>query len=127
MSTQEYQERLKLVIEHLNKCSAVYQRTEHVRADYEGETIWEGDVEVFSINSILTKAKHCYRWSYGEPEEFITILEPMDAKLRPIRNLKSECAEAIERTKQNIEDIERIGKRLQENLERLTQLRAWSV
>jgi len=75
MARQEYIDRVRLVIEYLHKCSARHLRSEHIREDFEGETIWEGDVEVFSIESSSTKAKHCYGWSFGEPEDFITILE----------------------------------------------------
>ena len=34
----------------------------------------KGDVEVFDLTD-HPKAKRCYGWNYGEPEEFITILE----------------------------------------------------
>ena len=39
-----------------------------------------GEVEVFDLTG-HPKAKRCYGWSYGEPEEFITILElpPVDS------------------------------------------------
>ena len=39
-----------------------------------GKTLWQGDVEVFDLTGHPT-AKRCYGWTYGEPEEFITILE----------------------------------------------------
>lgn len=39
-----------------------------------GKTIWEGHVEVFDLDG-HPKAKRCYGWTYGESEEFITILE----------------------------------------------------
>src|SRR5260221_9145668 len=80
MSTQEYRDRLKLVIEHLHKCAAHWLRSDHVREDFNGKTVWEGDVEVFGVTG-HPKAKRCYGWSYGEPEEFITILElpPVDS------------------------------------------------
>ena len=36
--------------------------------------VWHGEVEVFDLTG-HPKAKRCYGWTYGEPEEFITILE----------------------------------------------------
>jgi hypothetical protein len=47
---------------------------------FQGQTVWQGDVEVFDIDK-HPKAKRCYGWSYGQPEEFITILElpPVDS------------------------------------------------
>jgi hypothetical protein len=37
-------------------------------------TLWSGDVEVFELTD-HPKAKRCYGRTYGEAEEFITILE----------------------------------------------------
>lgn len=63
-----------MVAEHLHKCSAEHLRSVHVKEVFQGETAWEGDVEVFKLTG-HPKAKVCYGWSYGEPEQFITILE----------------------------------------------------
>jgi hypothetical protein len=81
MNKPAYLESIKLVIEQRHKCSARFLRTERVREEFEGKRILEGDVEVFGIESTLTNAKCCYGWSFGNPEEFITILElpPVDS------------------------------------------------
>ena len=52
----------------------------HVHEVFRGETAWKGNVEVFDLTG-HPKAKRCYGWSYGEPEQFITILEipPVDS------------------------------------------------
>jgi hypothetical protein len=50
---------------------------------FRGKTLWKGDVEVFALRN-HPKAERCYGWSYGEPEEFITILE-----LPPVFDAKS--------------------------------------
>src|SRR6266699_13402 len=78
--SNEYRNRLQLVIEHLHKCSAHWLRSEYVKEEFQGKTVWEGDVEVFGVTD-HPKAKRCYGWTYGEPEEFITILElpPVDS------------------------------------------------
>jgi hypothetical protein len=41
---------------------------------FQGKTLWQGDVEVFGLNG-HPKANRCYAWSYGDPEQIITILE----------------------------------------------------
>ena len=67
-------ERLRLVVEHLHGCKASWFESVAVKEVFRGKTVWEGDVEVFDLTG-HPKAKRCYGWSYGEPEQFITILE----------------------------------------------------
>lgn len=78
-SKQEYIERLKLTVEHLHKCSALHLRTDHVHEQFNGATVWEGDVEVFFISG-NPKAIHCYGWSHkegerDEGERFVAVLK----------------------------------------------------
>ena len=54
-----------------------------MREVFAGKTIWKGNVEVFDLTG-HPKAKRCYGWTYGEPEQFITILE-----LPPVDSAKS--------------------------------------
>ncbi|HEV7926051.1 MAG TPA: hypothetical protein VGR14_11875, partial [Verrucomicrobiae bacterium] len=53
---------------------------------YEGKTVWQGDVEVFALTG-HPKANRCYGWTYGEPEQFITILElpPVDSAAAAVK------------------------------------------
>ena len=62
------------MIFHLHKADAKHVTSVPVEEVYEGKTLWKGDVEVFDLTGHL-RAKRAYGWSYGEPEEFITILE----------------------------------------------------
>ena len=71
---QDYIARLQTTIQHLHECGAIHRQTVQVHESFQGKTVWQGDVEVFDLNG-HPKAKRCYGWSYGEPEEFITILE----------------------------------------------------
>jgi hypothetical protein len=80
---RDYIARLQLTIQHLHNCAAVHRETVPVHEVFRGKTLWKGDVEVFDLTGHL-KAKRCYGWSYGEPEEFITILE-----LPPVTNAES--------------------------------------
>lgn len=63
-----------MTVEHLHKCSARHLGSEHVTETFNGATLWSGEVESFEITG-HPKAKRCYGWSQGEPEEFITILD----------------------------------------------------
>ena len=77
---REYIDRLKLTIEHLHNCAAVHRETVPAHELFQRKTVWQGDVETFDLTG-HPKAKRYYGWFYGEPEEFITILElpPVDS------------------------------------------------
>ena len=64
----------------MHKCGSTHVESVPVHEVFQGQTVWQGDVEVFNLIG-HPKAKRCYGWSYGEPEEFITILElpPVDS------------------------------------------------
>jgi hypothetical protein len=74
VANKDYIERLKQVIFHLHKSGAIHVGAVPVEEIFHGKTLWKGDVEVFDLTG-HPKAKRCYGWTYGEPEEFITILE----------------------------------------------------
>jgi hypothetical protein len=74
VANKEYIERLQQVIFHLHKASSTWVKSVPVHEVYRGQTLWKGDVEVFDLID-HPKAKHCYGWTYGEPEELITVLE----------------------------------------------------
>ena len=74
MANKQYIERLQQVIFHLHKADAKHIGSMPVHEVFNGETLWKGYVEKFRLTGHPT-AERCYGWSYGEPEEFITILE----------------------------------------------------
>jgi hypothetical protein len=74
VANKEYIERLQQVIFHLYKVDSEWFGTVPVREEFGGKTLWEGNVEVFLLHG-HPKAKRCYGWTYGDPEEFIIILE----------------------------------------------------
>ena len=86
MNKQDYISRLKLTIQCLHDCTAVHRETVPVHEVFRGNTLWRGDVEVFDLSG-HPKAKRCYGWTYGEPEEFITILElpPVDSAQNAVK------------------------------------------
>ena len=84
---RNYLDRLKAYVEEVQMCSAAFLETEHIKGPVNGETIWEGDVEVFWINSPTTRAKRCYGWLRGESDEFVTVLglPPVNCALEAVR------------------------------------------
>lgn len=61
-SKWDYLDRLKSAIEGLHKCPARYLHTQAVEETVRGETVWIGDVEVFTLTG-HPKAKICHAWS----------------------------------------------------------------
>jgi hypothetical protein len=86
VANNEYIERLQRVIRHLHKCDAAHLETVPVKETFRGETVWEGDVEVFSVTG-HPRAKKCYAWGakIGEPgESYKAVLE-----IRPVNDAAS--------------------------------------
>lgn len=90
-NNQEYLGRLKLAVEHLHKCSAAHSRTELVHEKFQGQTVWNGEVEVFDLTG-HPKAKRCYAWSHREGdgdkgERFVAVLEipPVESAVTAVR------------------------------------------
>ena len=76
---QDYIARLQTAIQHLHNCVAVWCETVPVHEIFQGQTIWQGEVEVFDLNG-HPKAKRCYGWSHldgpkDERERFVAVLE----------------------------------------------------
>jgi hypothetical protein len=88
---RQYIERLKLAVEHLHKCSAVHVETVPIHETFQGQTVWQGEVEVFDIAG-HPKATRAYGWSHkaGEDdtdERFVAVLHlpPVDSALTALR------------------------------------------
>lgn len=80
----DYIAELQAVFLKLHGCDAEYVETVPVVEQFQGETIWQGDVEVFDLTG-HPKATRGYGWGYvtGESEgrRYFTILElpPVDS------------------------------------------------
>jgi len=90
-NNQEYIERLKLAVEQLHNCSAIYVSTVPVHEKFDGKTVWQGEVEIFDLTG-HPKAKRCYAWSHlegedDEDERFVAVLEipPVDSAVTAVR------------------------------------------
>jgi hypothetical protein len=47
---REYLDRLQVAIQELHKCGAAWRETVPVHEVFRGETVWQGEVEVFDLN-----------------------------------------------------------------------------
>ena len=65
---REYIRRLQRAIAHLHDCGATHVDTVPVHETFEGETVWQGDVEVFWVNH--SKAGVAYAWSYKDADGY---------------------------------------------------------
>jgi hypothetical protein len=82
---KDYIERLQQVIFHLHKADSTWVESVPVREVFQGQTIWEGPVEVFTLRD-HPKSKRCFAWSHlagkdDSDERFVAVLEipPVDS------------------------------------------------
>jgi hypothetical protein len=79
VANKEYIERLAGVIAQLHKCDPKWSKTVPVHEVFRGQTVWQGDVEVFDLTG-HSKAKRAYAWSHldgakDDKERFVAVLE----------------------------------------------------
>jgi hypothetical protein len=74
VANKKYIERLLMVIFQLHGCDSKHIESVPVHEVFQGKTVWQRNVDVFDMIR-YPLAKRCYGWTYGEPEEFIIILE----------------------------------------------------
>jgi len=82
---------LKEAIKKLHGCEAEHVGSVPVHEVFQGKTIWNGTVEVFTLNG-HPKAKRCYAWSHahGEKDEerrYVAVLEisPVESAISAVR------------------------------------------
>jgi len=80
-----------MVMGHLHKCQASWVESVPVHEVFRGQTVWQGEVEVFALSG-HPKAKRGYGWSHKEGkddsgERFVAVLEipPVDSALTAVR------------------------------------------
>ncbi len=76
---------------HGVNCGAVWRSTVPVHEVFNGQTVWQGDVEVFDLFK-HPKAKRAYAWSHldgakDERERFVAVLEiaPVDSAQKAVQ------------------------------------------
>jgi hypothetical protein len=56
---------LQRAIQQRHRCIAIHRESVHVHETVDGQTIWEGNVEVFDLKDHV-EAEKCYAWSHRE-------------------------------------------------------------
>ena len=79
MANDKYLERMELAIERLHDCKAVHVDSVPVHEIVDGQTIWQGMVEVFNLIG-HPQAKRCFAWPGregpdGGQAKFVAVLE----------------------------------------------------
>lgn len=87
----DYIAELQAVILNLHGCESTYLETVSVTEEFNGQTVWQGEVEVFQLKD-HPKAKRCYAWGHASGENdqsrrYITVLElpPVDSPQTAVR------------------------------------------
>ena len=91
-------------IRHLHGVEATHLETVHVDERHQGERVWEGDVEVFSITGGHPKATKAYAWSEpttGDKRRFFAVLHegPIDSAAKAVQGSILADAKAVEGAK----------------------------
>ena len=88
---QDYLARVQVAVSQLHNCGATYAKTVPVHEVFRGETVWQGDVEVFDLHG-HPKAKRAYAWAHldGQNDEktrFVAVLEipPVDSAQKAVQ------------------------------------------
>jgi hypothetical protein len=82
-------ERLKKAIQDLHGCDSKHMQAVHVHETFQGNVVWDGDVEVFLLEN-HPEAGTAYAWSYetdsGETR-YVAILglPPVDTAINAVR------------------------------------------
>lgn len=77
MKRDDYIAELQAVILNLHGATAEYVETVPVSEQFQGQTVWEGEVEVFELHD-HPKAHRAYAWGYSTDDDdrrYVTVLE----------------------------------------------------
>jgi len=88
-------------IRHMHGCEARHVESVPIRETFQGQVVWEGEVQVFDVTGHPT-ATRCYAWSYatdGSKRRFVAVLHapPVDSPIAAVR--ASIVADAKSKTK----------------------------
>ena len=84
MNHEDYIEELKAAILNVHGATATHVETVPVTEEFEGETVWQGEVEVFTIRG-HPKARRVYGWGFivneNQGRKYVAVLEipPVDS------------------------------------------------
>ncbi len=80
-----------MTVSQLHDCGATWRETVPVHEVFRGQTVWQGEVEVFDLAG-HPKAKRAYGWSHrsgknDSNERFVAVLEipPVESAVTAVR------------------------------------------
>ena len=68
MNRDVYIAEIQAAILNLHNCESSFIETVPVVEEFQGETVWQGEVEVFDIRG-HPKAKRCYAWGHSAGDD----------------------------------------------------------
>jgi hypothetical protein len=76
--TEYYLSELRVAVQRLHNCGAVYRESVPVHERFKGKTVWQGTVEVFDLTG-HPKATKCFAWNHkdgkkDQGERFVAVL-----------------------------------------------------
>lgn len=78
MNQSDYIEELKAAILNVHGAIATHVETVPVTEEFQGETVWQGEVEVFTLSG-HPKAKRAYGWGFvvneNQGRKYVAVLE----------------------------------------------------
>jgi hypothetical protein len=88
MNREHYLAHLQKAIKAVHGCDSKHVKSVPVRETFQGRTVWEGDVEVFTLVG-HPQASRCYAWAYDHEKgsNAIAVLElpPVISPLTAVR------------------------------------------
>jgi hypothetical protein len=91
VNKKDYIAQVQVAVMQLHNCGATWRETVPVHEVFRGETVWQGDVEVFDLTG-HSKAKRAYAWSHldgakDERTRFVAVLEipPVESAVTAVR------------------------------------------
>lgn len=90
MNRDQYIEELKAAILNVHGAVATHVETVPVTEEFQGETVWQGEVEVFTIRG-HPKAKRAYGWGFvvneNQGRKYVAVLEvpPVSSPLTAVQ------------------------------------------
>lgn len=105
MNHDQYIEELKAAILNVHGAQATHVETVPVTEEFQGETVWQGEVEVFTIRG-HPKANRVYGWGFtvneNQGRKYVAVLEvpPVDSPQTAVKAaVVSEIKNAREKEK----------------------------
>ena len=86
---EPYIQALRDAIQKVHGCISRFNETVRIKEEADGQTTWEGNVEVFDLARHAT-ARQCYAWGYKDPEgrwQYVTTLRvpPVDSARKAVQ------------------------------------------